>query len=201
LHLTPVEDPSAFGVVEVDEAGRVVRFVEKPRPGESDSKLISAGTYVIEPEVLDLIEPDRRISIERDTFQRLVTGGLLAGVATTDYWLDAGRPEQFLQANLDLVRGVRGPARDGIAPGALVSPDAVVIESVVSEGAVVATGATVIGSVVLPRASIDDGAEIRGSIVAGRVGAGATVEGSVIGSGYSVAAGTRTVRQRLPAPE
>jgi len=201
IHLTPVDDPSVFGVVEIDEQGLVSRFVEKPQPGETDSNLVNAGTYVLEPTVLELIPPDRRISVERDTFQRLVEGGLLAGVATSDYWLDTGRPEQFLQANLDLVRGVRGPARDGIAPGALVSPGAVVIESVVSADATVAAGARVIGSVLLPGARIDDGADVRDSIVAGHVAAGAAVDGCVIGSEYTVMAGTSVVGQRLPVPE
>ncbi len=201
IHLTPVEDPSAFGVVEMDERGLVRRFLEKPQPGETDSNLINAGTYVLEPAVLEMIPPDRRISIERDTFQQLVVGGLLAGVATTDYWLDTGRPEQFLQANLDLVRGVRGPARNGTAPGAVVSPDAVLIESVVSQDATVAAGATVIGSVLLSGARIGADADVRGSIVAGQVGSAAIVEGCVIGSGYTVQAGTRIVGQRLPVPE
>jgi len=201
IHLTPVEDPSDFGVVEMDEQGLVRRFLKKPQPGETDSNLINAGTYVLEPTVLEMIPPNRRISIERDTFQQMVVEGLLAGVATTDYWLDTGRPEQFLQANLDLVRGVRGPARNGTAPGALVSPEAVVIESVVSKDATVAAGATVIGSVLLPGARIDDDADVRGSIVAGQVGAGAIVEGCVIGSGYTVQAGTHAVGQRLPVPE
>ena len=67
LHLIGVADPSAFGVAELDTAERVVRFVEKPAPGETDSDLINAGTYVLEPSVLELIEPGIKVSIERDT--------------------------------------------------------------------------------------------------------------------------------------
>ncbi|HEY5663862.1 MAG TPA: NDP-sugar synthase [Ilumatobacter sp.] len=203
IHLTPVDDPSAFGVVELDGAGdegRIRRFVEKPRPGETDSTLINAGTYVFEPTVVDLIPAGGRVSIERSTFPALVAGGRLGGMATSDYWLDTGRPEQFLQANLDLVRGVRGPAADGVAPGASVSTEAIVIESVVSAGAVVAPGATVVGSVLLPGARVDDGADVTGSIIAGRVGAGAVVTASVIGADHSVAPAAVVTGERLPTP-
>ena len=201
IHLTPVDDPSAFGVVEMGEGGIVRRFVEKPAPGETESNLINAGTYVMEPSVLDLIAHNTRVSVERDTFQKLVDAGRLAGVSTDDYWIDTGRPEQFLQANLDLIRGVRGVPPGGIGPSASVSPDATVVGSVISDGVVVGAGATVVDSVLLPGAQIDAGAEVRGSIAAGHVGAAATVDDCVIGADYSVAAGTTVVGERLPAPE
>jgi len=199
IHLTPVDDPSAFGVVEMDDAGVVRRFVEKPQPGDTDSNLINAGTYVFEPSVLELIEPGVPISVERNTFQLLVGAGGLAGVSTTDYWIDTGRPDQFLQANLDLIRGVRGTTPAALATTAVVSSDAVVIESVVSEGVVVGPGATITGSVLLPGARIEAGTTITGSIVAGRVGAGAVVEACVIGAEFSVVAGSVHVGQRLPS--
>ena len=110
IHLTPVADPSAFGVVETDPTGVVRRFVEKPAPGETESNLINAGTYVLEPSVLDLIEPGSKVSIERDTFPRLVAQGTLAALATDDYWIDAGRPSLYLRANLDLVTAGRRSA-------------------------------------------------------------------------------------------
>ena len=64
IFLTPVEDPSAFGVVPTEDDGRVISFVEKPAPGEAPTNLINAGTYVLEPSVLDRIAPGRRVSIE-----------------------------------------------------------------------------------------------------------------------------------------
>ena len=198
IHLTPVDDPSAFGVVEIGAAGVVHRFIEKPQPGDTDSNLINGGTYVFEPSALDLIKPDVPISVERDTFQTLVRQGRLAGVSTTDYWIDTGRPEQFLQANLDLIRGVRGPKPVATDPTAVVSADAIVIESVISAGVVVGPGASIADSVLLPGACIDADADVRGSIVAGRVGAGATVEACVVGSDFSVVAGSVHVGQRLP---
>jgi mannose-1-phosphate guanylyltransferase len=200
IHLTPVDDPSAFGVVEMGEVGIVDRFVEKPEPGETDSNLINAGTYVLEPSVLDLIEPDVRVSGERNTFQRLVEAGRLAGVSTNDYWIDAGRPAEFLQANLDLVRGRRGPVPAAHAETANVSAEASVIDSVVSDEVTIGPRATITESVLLPGAIVEAGADVRDSIVAGRIGASAAVEDCVVGAGYSVGAGSVHVGQRLPAP-
>ncbi len=111
IHLIAVDDPSSFGVVDiaVDElgVGPVRAFVEKPSPGTEPSNFISAGTYVLEPSVLTLMPQGVRSSIERDVFPKVVAGGALYGVATDDYWIDAGRPELYLAANLDLLSGVR----------------------------------------------------------------------------------------------
>ncbi len=200
IHLTPVDDPSAFGVVEMGEQGVVHRFVEKPQPGETDSNLINAGTYVMEPSVLELIEPGERVSIERDTFPRLVDDRRLAAVSTHDYWIDTGRPDQFLQANLDLIQGVRGAAPSGVSASAQVSTDAIIINSVISHGVAVGAGATIVDSVLLPGARVDAGADLRGSIVAGHVAAAAVVDGCVIGAEYSVTTGAVVVGQRLPTP-
>ena len=206
IHLTPVADPSAFGVVETDSTGTVRRFVEKPAPGETDSNLINAGTYVLEPSVLDLIEPGRKVSIERETFPRLVAQGTLAALATDDYWIDAGRPSMYLRANLDLVTG-RATGRPGsadepaIAPTATVDPSARCVDSVVGAGATVAADASVTASVILPGAVVGERATIADSIVAGDVGAGASVAGSVIGAGHRVPDGSTVVDQILPSPD
>jgi mannose-1-phosphate guanylyltransferase len=90
--LEPVEDPSRYGLVRVAEDGRVREFLEKPRPEEIDTNLINAGVYVLEPSVLDLIEPGRAVSIEREIFPQLVARGSCYGLATGGYWLDIGTP-------------------------------------------------------------------------------------------------------------
>jgi mannose-1-phosphate guanylyltransferase len=201
IHLTPVDDPSAFGVVETDPDGLVRRFVEKPAPGETASNLINAGTYVFEPSVLELVEPNRRVSVERDTFPRLVARRDLAAVATHDYWLDTGRPQLYLQANLDLISGRRpGLDEPEIAATAVVAGDATVIGSVLGDHVVVGSGARVIDSVLLPGAHVHAGAAVSASIVAGEIGAGAIVDECVIGAGYGVAAGSAVHGMALPAP-
>lgn len=198
VHLTPVGDPSAFGVVELDDHGVVECFLEKPGPGETHSNLINAGTYVMEPDVLDLIEAGRRVSVERDTFPKLVASGRLAGYATSDYWIDAGRPEYFLQANLDLISGVRRVTEAGVAQGAQVHSDALVQNSVIAPNVTVAEGAVITDSVLLTGAHIESGARITCSIVAGRVAADALLYDCVVGSGQVVAAGTSATGERFP---
>jgi mannose-1-phosphate guanylyltransferase len=181
--LTPVEDPTRYGLVRVDGEGRVVSFLEKPRPEEIDTDLINAGMYVLEPDVLELIPPDRPASIEREVFPRLVEEDGVYGVALPGYWLDVGTPEAYLQAHRDVLeRNFRtevGEALGGdytlVAEGADVSPEARLVPPVfVGARAVVEAGAR-IGSL----AVIGTGA---------RVGAGAAVESSVIGAGATVGA-------------
>jgi mannose-1-phosphate guanylyltransferase len=197
IHLTPVDDPSSFGVVELTGDGLVERFIEKPAPGETQSNLINAGTYVVEPSVLELIEPGRKLSVERDTFPRLVAEGRLAALATDDYWIDAGRPELYLQANLDLVRQVPSEAAHH---SATVDPTSEIVESVIGVGADVGGRASIVRSVLLPGAVVEHDAVVRDSIVAGHVGAGATVGASVIGVGYRVADGEQVTDALLPRP-
>ncbi|HXQ60092.1 MAG TPA: NDP-sugar synthase [Acidimicrobiales bacterium] len=191
LHLTAVDDPSRFGVVATDESGRVRAFVEKPPPGEAPSDLINAGTYILEPDVLDRIPDGRPVSIERETFPALAADGRVYGVASGAYWLDAGTPAAYLRAHADLLDGTRSgvpspgavPLDDGvwvlgtprvdgdvrpfslIGDGAVVAAGARVSASVVGAGSVIEAGAVVEGSVLLPGVHVDGGASVTGSIL------------------------------------
>jgi len=153
IHLIGVTDPSAFGVVELDDTGRILRFVEKPPRGTAPSNLINAGTYVLEPSVLARIPAGERSSIERDTFPAVARDGRFFSLATDDYWIDAGRPDLYRQANLDLVNGRRVEVCAPIAPGARIAPSARVADSVIDD-AEVGADATVLGSVVLSGAPV-----------------------------------------------
>jgi mannose-1-phosphate guanylyltransferase len=202
LHLTPVDDPSAFGVVDLAPDGRVRRFVEKPPRDEAPSNLVNAGTYVLEPSVVDRVPVGARRSIERDVFPTMVDEGTLFAVATDDYWVDTGRPATYLQANLDLLHGRRrGLSCAAVEQGAVVAADAVVVDSLVGLGAVVEAGAEVRGSVVLPGAHIASGAHVIDSVVMGRVGSGARLEAGVIGATGEVPAGASMSDVRLPVPD
>ncbi len=200
LHVIPVPDPSAFGVVDTDADGRVRRFVEKPGPGEAPSNLINAGTYVLEPTVLDRIPTGRKVSIERETFPAIAGEGHLYAMPADVYWLDTGRPELYLQANIDVLRG-RTHASDGrpaVDPSADIAGDAAVVDSVVAAGATVGPGASVEGSVLLPGAVVAAGSIVRSSVVAGRVGADAEIDDVVVGALGEVPAGAHLRAVRLP---
>ena len=119
LALTPVEDPSAYGLVRTRDDGEVTGFVEKPAPDQIDTRNISAGIYVLERAVLELLRPGEPASIERDVFPRLVGEGLFAYVGE-GYWLDIGTPERYLEGTFDILEGTvapRGGAHGRRLPG------------------------------------------------------------------------------------
>ncbi|HQZ33630.1 MAG TPA: NDP-sugar synthase [Ilumatobacteraceae bacterium] len=200
IHLIGVPDPSAFGVVAVDDEGRVERFVEKPAPGTAPSNLINAGTYVLEPSVLQRIPLGRKVSIERATFPAIAQDNGLFAMATDDYWVDTGHPELYLRANLDVLAGVRRHDRcQGVHDDATVDADATIQQSVIAADAVV-EAATITRSVVLPGAVIARGAVVTDSVVMGRVGMGAVVHNCVLGADAVVAAGEQVSDERRPDP-
>ncbi len=201
LHLIGVDDPSAFGVVDLGPGGRISAFVEKPAPGTEPSNLINAGTYVFEPSVLDRIAPATKLSVERDTFQRLVADGTLYGFATDDYWIDAGRPELFRAANLDLLDDTRRFDRCvAVAPTATVADDATIDNSIVGDHAVVASGANIVDSVLLPHAVVGAGARVVRSLVMGTIGSNSHVIDSMVGAQGDVADGAELVGVAIPEP-
>jgi mannose-1-phosphate guanylyltransferase len=216
--LTPVADPSRYGLVRLDGDGRVREFLEKPRPEEIDTNLINAGLYVLEPEVLDLVPEGHAMSIEREVFPRLCSDGALFGLALPGYWLDVGTPDTYLQAHRDVLeRTLRTEVGDALGAGfTLVDPTAdvhpearlvppvfvgagAVIEADVRAGSLaaigarahVAAGAQVEHAVLGADAQIGAGSRVVGSIVAdgARLGAGCSLEGLVVvGPGASLGA-------------
>lgn len=188
--LTPVEDPSAYGIVPTDATGRVTSFVEKPTPEETTTNMINAGVYVLEPDVLDHIPPGVAVSIERETFPALVEADRVYAWAGDAYWIDIGTPEKYLAANLDALAGrVRlDPAArviDGvlIGDGASIAEDARVSSSCIGSGSVIEAGATVRDCVLLPRATVGSKAELVGCIL----GEGASVRAGTNLTGITVA--------------
>jgi mannose-1-phosphate guanylyltransferase len=200
IALHRVEDPSAFGVVPTEPSGRVTAFIEKPPRDEAPTDLINAGTYVLEPSVLDRIPADVPVNVERKTFPEMVADGALYAHDGDTYWIDAGTPPAYLLANLDLVRGARGTVEMGIHESATV--DGRVTDAVVGAGCSIADGATVERSVLLAGARVDRGATVRDAILGPRshVGEGAVVEGgTVLGDDVAVAHGEHLSDVRLPA--
>ncbi|MGH2957667.1 MAG: sugar phosphate nucleotidyltransferase [Solirubrobacterales bacterium] len=216
IALYPVEDPSAYGLVRRSDDGEITEFLEKPDPDEIDTDEINAGAYVLERSVLELIPPDREVSIEREVFPRLVGSGLY-GVRLEGYWIDIGTPERYLRANWDILecrvdtvtagrldeRGLRvedgAEASEGaIEPPALIEAGARVADgarigprAVLGPGCVIGGDATVRGSVLLAGCRVGERARVQDAILAARVEvvAGATVEpGAVLGEGETVGA-------------
>jgi len=215
LALVPVPDPSAYGVVILREDRSVSEFVEKPSADSIRSNLISAGAYVLEREILDLVVPDRNVSIEREVWPRLVDHGLY-GFPSESYWLDIGTPARYLQGTFDILEGnVETAVRERLgsdwlsidegarAEGKVVPPALLEAGVHVAQGAHVGSlvvlardvsvgaGSTVERAVVLDGTQIGEGCELRDCIVAAgcRVGAGTSITGgAVLGEGVVIGA-------------
>lgn len=200
IHLTPVDDPSQYGVVETDGSGWVRRFVEKPAPGETDSRVINAGTYVLEASVIGRIESGRKVSIEREIFPAMVAEGRLAAMATEDYWIDTGRPETYLRANLDLIDGSRRLILSSVGPQAHVAATASLVHTVVGENSVIGNGCVLVDTVVLPGARVGERVRLERSLVMGTVGDGCELVDCVVGAEATVPAGTVAHGARIPDP-
>ena len=203
IHLIEVEDPSRYGVVVTDPDGRVSAFVEKPPP-PAPSRWINAGTYLMEPSVIGRIDGGRPVSVEREVFPAMAEDGTLWALRHNTYWIDAGTPRTYLQAQLDLLEGRRGPAGAGVSEetvverSALVDPDASVDSgAVVERTALVDPGASVDSGAVVEHSSVMAGAVVGPDAVVRRaavhsgavVGAGAVVERSVVMAGAAVGGG------------
>jgi mannose-1-phosphate guanylyltransferase len=201
IALTPVDDPSRYGVVPIDGEGRVTAFIEKPPIDQAPSKWINAGTYVLEPRVLHRIPSGRRVSIERETFPALVAEGRLFAHQDDAYWIDAGTPESYVQVQFDLLAR-HSDASSHVAGSAVIQGGAVIERSVVMAGATVAAGATVRRSVLLPGARVGAGAKVVDSVVgwSSMIGDDAHLEQlCVVGDGAVVAAGEHLVGARPEA--
>jgi mannose-1-phosphate guanylyltransferase len=215
ITLTSVEDPTAYGLVEVDHEMFVRRFLEKPAADEVKTNLVNAGVYVLEPEVLDMIPPGREVSIEREIFPDLQASGRMRAHITSSYWRDIGTPRSYLAASHDVLSGAVGLRDDfdymDIHPSTETGKNVRILPPVsvdegcrisnlatiggrtsLGRGCVVGEGAVVEGSILLEGAQIEAGAVVRGSVVGpnARVGTNAIVRGlSVLGAGCVVGEG------------
>ncbi len=217
LALHPVDDPSAYGLVRRRPDGEITGFLEKPDPTDIDTDEVSAGAYVLEKEILEMVPAGVDFSIERSVFPELVGRGLFAR-RLEGYWMDIGTPERYLDACWDILAGrVRSEPGEMVdehgryvAASAVVDPSAEVAahafvddnaavgadaevgpKAVIGIGTQVGAGALVEASALHQGCFVGDRAVVRGSILA----ADAVVEaealvpyGSVIGAGAKVSA-------------
>lgn len=194
LGLYPMDDPSAFGLVDLAPDGRVLDFLEKPDGPVVEAGLVSAGVYVLDRDVIAAVPEGRSVSIEREVFPGLAGNGL-HGLVLDGYWKDIGTPERFLEATWDIIEGrVRTvvPAHpDGllIDPGARIHPAARIgPRAVVGPGCEIGPGSRVEGSVLLDGVVVGPGATVADSIVSPgvRIAGNAIVEARILGRGEAV---------------
>lgn len=199
LALTRVEDTSSFGVIELDDTGRVRRFVEKPPAGTLAADTINAGTYVLSPGAFDGCPTTGPLSFERTVFPGLVeAGAVVLGVPSSAYWMDLGTPQRYLAGHRAVLTGECGwpvgaafARRDDtvlVHTSAEIDPAATLQDCVtVGAGARVDAGAVVRNSAIFENARIGAGASVEGAIV----GENATISpGAIVAAGAIVAPGT-----------
>ena len=197
IALKSVDNPLEFGVVIVDEEGRIERFLEKPGWGQVFSDTINTGIYVLEPQVLDYIPGGAVYDFSHELFPKLF--GMhkpLYGHLSNGYWQDIGSLEQYLQANrdaldgkvklqlpgvrlrgniwvgqgvsLDSLENVEGPAV--IGNYARIDPHAFIgAHTVLGNNAVLKAGAQVANSVLGENCYLAANARVRGAVIGNSV--------------------------------
>ena len=191
--LTPVENPSAYGLVEVESDGRVRRFLEKPSYDEITCDTINAGIYVLEPETLAFIPAGKNYSFERGVFPTFLRENIpFYAYVHRGYWIDIGTPEKYLKAHQDILSGaarLKGFERkpDGIyidAAASVDDPSSVLGPSFIGAGSTVKRGAHIEPFAVLGQnCLIEEGATVADSVLWSnvRVGEHARIQGSLVG--------------------
>ncbi|HMO81660.1 MAG TPA: NDP-sugar synthase [Pyrinomonadaceae bacterium] len=187
--LKKVEDPSRYGLVETDESGRVLRFLEKPSSSEVvelDLNTINAGIYILEKDVLELIAEDEPSSFEYDIFPAILKKGLVFNsyILDDEYWRDIGTPQSYLQAHMDYLGGViRGFDHGDGAASDVATMANVDYRSVIGDGCVVKPNAEIRNSVIGPGAHVEERCVIENSVIWShtRIATSATVRDAIIG--------------------
>jgi mannose-1-phosphate guanylyltransferase len=172
IALTPVQNPTIYGLAETDEHGRVLRFVEKPSWEQVTTNMINAGIYIVEPEVLQYIPSRTPFMFEHNLFPMLLEMGLpLYGYPSQGYWIDIGTPEKYLKLNHDLLL-------NGYAQGFIEEPSSIDPTAKIKEPVIVGSDSNIGADVLLC-----------GPVVMGhgcRIDEGALIEGAVLWSGVQV---------------
>jgi mannose-1-phosphate guanylyltransferase len=212
IAVTPVDDPTRYGLVDTDEGGRVTRFLEKPKPEEITTNMINAGAWLVEPDVLSRIPPQTQFSFERNVFPQLLDQGEpVYAYVISGYWIDMGTPETYLQLHRDLLGGkskhytpaeglLAGEDTD-IHPEAEVTGPVLIGDNcsigrsvrligpvVIGNGCTIGEDCIIQGSVIWRNVSLGRGVGLRNCVVAEscRFDAGSSAEDVVLGDNVTV---------------
>jgi mannose-1-phosphate guanylyltransferase len=210
MALWEVEDPSEYGIVgmaqeldgELDAGlrnGWIIKFLEKPTPEQAFSKVINAGLYILEPEVLELIPESEKFDWSRQVFPAMLEKGMaLRGSTISGIWFDIGRPSDLLKAQRVILDEqeqlwTQLPLGDG-SGGGFISPNANIegesVDSVILENCHIMTSAVVKDSLMMASSIVAHGCSITSSIIGSGsvVEEGACLDDCVIGDGMVVPA-------------
>jgi len=217
LVLTEVDDPSSFGVVELN-GNRIVRIVEKPKKEEAPSNLINAGIYLFDDQIFDAI--DQTVKSERGEYE--ITDSLqlqmnddenVVGLISTNRWIDIGRPWELLDVNehflKDLETDIQGEVEEGVTIHGPVF---------IGKNTIVRSGCYIMGPVYIGEncdigpnsfmrkytsignhVSVGNAVELKNSIIMDHTNVNhlSYVGDSIIGSNCNIAAGTNMANLRF----
>jgi len=190
--LTPVENPSAYGLVETESDGHIRRFLEKPKPEEITCNTINAGTYILEPKVLDFIPTDENHSFEYGLFPELLKRkeAFFSHIPARTYWIDIGTPERYLQVNQDLLANRVARIHLKERRGEFDSATAAEVDdiSIIGDDCQIKPGAQIINSVLGQGCFLEERARVENSVIwpHTRVGTAAVVSGAIAGRGCHI---------------
>ena len=192
--LTPVDNPSAYGLVETDGQSNIKRFIEKPKPEEITTNHINAGIYVLEPDTFDRIPSEVPWSIERSYFPSLIERNeTFVAYVYNGYWIDIGTPEKYVQVHHDIMDGrfVAPPFAGLTSPRRCIAPDVRIEDGAtiedpvfIDEGVLVKAGARLGPYAVLGRQTqVEEEASIERAIVWPncRIGSQSSIADAVLG--------------------
>ncbi len=193
-----VDDPTEFGIMDLDDNSRIKRFQEKPDPGEAFSDLINAGHYILEPEVLDRIPEGQKVSIEHEIFPKLLEDRMY-GYQFSGYWIDCGRPSSLFEATRTLLdeKGKKNLIDEGssvkgeLGEYVTIGKDCFIDESDISN------------SILFDGVEIDEGSTIENSILGYDVivDDDVTIKNSVISDGLYIEKGSEIIEEDLKPEE
>ncbi len=190
--LTPVDNPRDYGLVETEADGRIKQFLEKPKEEKLPCNTINAGTYILEPQVLDYIPAGENHSFEYGLFPELLRRGeaFFAHVPPRTYWIDLGTPERYLQAHHDLLANRVARVHLKERRGDFDSATAAEIDdlSIIGDDCQIKPGAQIINSVLGQGSFVEERARVENSVIwpHTRVGTAAIVTNSIVGRGCHI---------------
>jgi len=219
--LYKVKDPRRFGVVQLTPNRHIQRFIEKPKLKDAPSHLINAGLYIVQPEVLGMIPPGKKVSLEHEIFPVLAKEGRLCGFPFSGYWFDIGDIAEYRKANFQLLkqRSSGSPLQENsvkVDVDAKVRVPAYLGESsqmeskasagpnvLIGKNSRIMKGAKVSDSVLFDNVTVGEGSIIHGAIVASDTTIGKRVrieEGSVVSPHVQIHDGVRIGRNAIVHP-
>jgi mannose-1-phosphate guanylyltransferase len=161
ISLWPVENVSEFGVAEVIEDGKIIGFVEKPKPEDAPSNLINAGAYLLETEILDYIESNKFVSMEKEIFPKIINTNRFFGFKIDGYWMDIGRIESYLKINNFLLN----LKKKNNMMGENISNKGTINKSSIGNNVKIGEKSTIESSIIFNNADIGKNVHIKNSVI------------------------------------